>query len=153
MKELESPIDNSRRNILLGCAAISASLLASNAFASMDHSKHHMESPHGDIIDAALSCVKKGDACVAHCIHLIQMGNRDMADCLKAVSDMLPMCNTLAKLAASQSTHLAEFAKVCITVCEDCEKECDKHADKHEACKACRDSCRSCIEQCKKLIA
>ena len=153
MKETDTPIDNSRRNILLGSAAVSASLLASNSFAAMDHSQHNMENPHSDIIDAALSCVKKGDACVAHCIHLIQMGNKDMADCLKSVTDMLPMCNTLAKLAASQSPHLAEFAKVCIAVCEDCEKECDKHADKHEACKACRDSCRKCIKQCKKLVA
>jgi len=81
------------------------------------------------------------------------MGDNTIAECLMAVTDMLPMCNTLAKLASSQSSHLADFAKVCIAVCEDCEKACEEHADKHDECNACMKSCRVCIKECKKLIA
>lgn len=154
MKETDTPTDNSRRNLLLGSAAISASLIASNSFAAMDHSQHHnMQNPHSSIINAALSCIKTGDACAAHCIQLIQMGDNTMADCLATVTDMLPMCSTLAKLSASQSSHLSEFAKVCTAICEDCEKACKEHADKHTACKDCMNSCAACIKECKKLLA
>jgi len=76
-----------------------------------------------------------------------------IANCLDSVADMLPMCAGLAKLASNQSSHLKALAKVCIAICEDCEKECRKHEDKHAECKACAESCAACIKECKQLVA
>ncbi len=56
-------------------------------------------------------------------------------------------------MAALNSNHLKEVAKVCIAVCDDCAKRCKPHADKHWECKACMDSCNACIKACKKLLA
>ena len=140
----------SRREVLLGAAAIAATLATQTAFAGDEH--HHKGSDTG-LIDASLGCVKAGQICLDHCVELIKNGDTSISACLEAVSDMLPMCSTLSKLASSQSPHLAAFAKVCIAVCEDCEKECQKHANKHAACKACAESCAACIKACKKVAA
>ena len=151
----ESLQNASRRTVLMGAAAATATLAASNAFASSDDHKHHHHAmnPHGDLINAALDCVKKGTACSDHCIKLVKQKDTSIADCLAAVNDMLPMCETLSKLATSQSDHLKDFAKVCIAVCEDCEKECKAHEDKHVECRECMKSCAHCIKECKKLVA
>lgn len=143
------PENQNRRNLLLGSVAVATALAAAPAFSAGGH-EHHAENPNAGLIDAALDCVKKGDVCQQHCIELVKAGDTSIADCLRTVVDMLPMCATLTKLASHQSVHLAALARVCIAVCEDCEKECRKHENKHAACKACAESCAACIEACKK---
>ena len=142
-----------RRKMLLGATALTATLASGKAFASSDHANHHMASADKGLIDAALGCVKAGNTCVDHCIELVKNNDTSIGDCLDAVTSMLPMCTTLSKLAANQSRHLAAFAKVCIEVCEDCRQECKRHADKHPECKACMESCETCIKECKKVAA
>jgi len=63
---------NCRRNLLIGATAITASLASSISLATTDHSHQHMKKPDGDLIDAALSCIKKGESCSAHCLHLVK---------------------------------------------------------------------------------
>jgi Cys-rich four helix bundle protein (predicted Tat secretion target) len=150
--------DISRRNMLLGAAAMTATVTTAMASGNVFASSHgeHMHD-HGNkneaLIDAAMDCLKKGDLCTDHCIELVKTGDTSIADCLASVSDMEPMCKALAKLAANQSPHLTELVAVCISVCETCEKECRKHEKKHAQCKACADSCADCIKECKKLTA
>jgi len=154
-QKLDLPESNSRRNVLLGGAALTATLATGTAFAAAGEHQHHNheENKNTGLIDAALHCVKTGDACQEHCIELVKQGDTTIAECLNTVAEMLPMCTALAKLAAYKSTHLVALAKVCIDVCEACEKECRKHEDKHAACKACAESCADCIKECKKIIA
>lgn len=149
----------SRRALLKGFglfATAAASGLSFNVLAqSQDHSAHHH---HADpkrqgIIDAALECVKNGEACSQHCIELFKEGDTSVAACADAVQEMLASCNALAKLAAHNSRHLKAFVEACIGVCEDCEKECREHEDKHAECKACADSCANCIDACKEYLA
>jgi Cys-rich four helix bundle protein (predicted Tat secretion target) len=150
----ETALAIDRRAVLAAGAGFAAALAAGTAHAAGEHD-HHMDhgatAPHQAVIDAALACVNRGDVCADHCIALLGKGDTAMADCLHSVSVMLPMCATLAKLAALDAKRLGEFAKVCIDVCADCEAECKKHAEKHAACKACADSCASCIKACKTL--
>ncbi len=145
---LENP---TRRGLLMGAAAVGVAM-AGNALAAM-HEHHHGPAADPAVIDAALDCVTKGNACLVHCIELVKNGDTSIARCLETVSDMLPMCDTLAKLATSGSPHLDDLARVCIAVCEDCEKECRKHEKKHAECRACAESCAACIEACRKLVA
>jgi Cys-rich four helix bundle protein (predicted Tat secretion target) len=149
---LEQPEDSGRRNMLLGAAAMTATLAAGKTFASSEH-QHHKMNKNTAVIDAAMDCVKKGDACLDHCIELVKMGDTSIAECLATVTDMLPLCTALAKLASNQSSHLTELANVCISVCESCEKECRKHEKKHVECKNCAESCAACIKECKKIAA
>lgn len=155
-QQLGLPESNDRRNVLLGGAAVAATLATGTAFAATGadaHHHHHEANKNTGLIDTALHCIKTGDACQAHCIELVKQGDTSIADCLNTVAEMLPMCTALAKLASYNSTHLVALAKVCIDVCEACEKECRNHEDKHAECKACADSCAECIKECKKLVA
>ena len=113
----------------------------------------HMGGPakHQALIDKALHCVNRGEVCVNHCIAELSTGKTGLKDCLATVSAMLPMCASLAKLAALDTPRLKEIAKVCAAVCDDCEKECRKHETHHEICKACAESCADCIKACKAL--
>ena len=154
MKTIEN---KSRRDILLGTAAVAATLASTTAFSATDHSNHnahqHMQNNNSDIIDAALDCVKTGQACNDHCIELIKDGDTSIANCMDVLVESLAMCTALAQMASANSSHLPELAKLCISVCEDCEKECRKHEKKHASCKACADSCNVCIKACKKIVA
>ncbi|MDH5389493.1 MAG: Csp1 family four helix bundle copper storage protein, partial [Gammaproteobacteria bacterium] len=101
---------------------------------------------------AALDCIKTGQACNDHCIELVKTGDTSIADCMDILTESLAMCIALSQMASAQSSHLPELAKLCISVCEECEKECRKHEKKHAACKACADSCNACIKACKKIV-
>ena len=147
----ESSINKSRRNLLNSTAAVTAVIATSGASAASESHHHHGAMLNNDLIDAALDCIKKGEACSNHCITMIKQGDNTLADCLDIVGETLAMCASLSTLASSQSTHLNALAKVCIDVCKDCEKECELHADKHAECKACMKSCAVCIEECEKL--
>jgi len=125
---------------------------ADHSMAQMDHMD-----PDGvryqSVIDAALSCVNRGDVCLNHCITILSSGDTSMKDCIRTVSAMLPMCATMARYAALQASRLKDLAKLCVDVCSDCEAECRKHADHHAACHACAEACANCIKECKSLIA
>lgn len=121
----------------------------------MDHSAMHAAmhgGKHKALIDSASDCIAKGEVCVAHCIELMKGGDTAMADCMKSVSIMMPMCAALVRLGALDAKRLKEFTAVCKNVCEDCEAECKKHAEKHVVCKDCMDSCTACIKECKALL-
>lgn len=164
-----SKLASSRRSILglatgAGLAQILNVASSGSVFAEGEHMDHmnmdHMAMDHESglssnqaLIDAALDCVKHGDVCLNHCISLLSKGETSIKDCIRTVSVMLPMCTTLAKLAALEAVRLKEFAKVCIVVCEDCEKECKRHADHHAICKNCMESCAACIKECKRVVA
>ena len=110
---------------------------------------------HGDraVADAALDCVAKGTACVAHCSAMLGAGDTTMVDCAKASYDMTAAMTALAKLGASGSSHLAAFAKVALDFCRDCQAACAKHAANHAVCKDCLDACTRTIAACQHLAA
>ena len=143
----------SRRDVLLGAAAVAATLATDSALAATGHEHHMMGNTNDDIIITALDCVKTGLACNDHCITLLKEGDTTIVNCMDILSETLAMCTALSQMASYNSSHLADLAKVCIGVCKDCEKECRKHEKKHAACKACADSCDACIKACKKIVA
>jgi Cys-rich four helix bundle protein (predicted Tat secretion target) len=150
----------SRRTLVEATLAAGAILAAATgsggiAAAADEHAGQGMEISgsgtvrYQSVIDAALSCVNRGDVCLNHCITVISSGDVSMKDCIRTVSAMLPMCAMMAWYAALDATRLKDLAKVCIDVCSDCEAECKKHAD--AAFRACAES--NCIKECKALVA
>ena len=104
---------------------------------------------HAALIKTATDCIGIAEICQAHCIKLLGAGDTSMKDCMGLVAATLPMCEALVRLAALDAPRLAEFTKVCIGVCADCEAECRKHASHHSECRDCADACAACIKACK----
>jgi Cys-rich four helix bundle protein (predicted Tat secretion target) len=104
------------------------------------------------LLDAALLCVNRGEACIDHCAKQLGAGDTSMKDCMESVSTMLPMCTAVARFAAFDAPRLKEVVKLCVDVCNDCEKECRKHEQHHAQCKNCADACAAFIGEGKKVI-
>ena len=64
---------------------------------------------------------------------LFKMGDTSVAECADVAHEMLASCTAMGKLASYDSRHLKDFVRVCIGVCEDCEKACREHGE--EACR------------------
>jgi Cys-rich four helix bundle protein (predicted Tat secretion target) len=122
--------------------------------AHVDHEGQAMtgSTKNQDLLDAALLCVNRGEACIDHCAKQLGAGDTSMKDCMDSVSTMLPMCTAVARFAAFDAPRLKEVVKLCVDVCADCEKECRNHEQHHAQCKNCADSCAAFIRDGKKMI-
>lgn len=152
MPKQETRSVTSRRDVLAGAAMAGLVVpLATKAMAETAH--HHHSAGHQELTDLALTCVGRGEECVAHCVQVMGDGDTSLKDCLTSVNEMLPICATLARYAALNAKQLKQLAKVCSDVCDDCAKECEKHAAEHEECKVCGEACNTLTAALKNLIA
>ena len=157
----ENTVSISRREALKGIGLITAAAATGFSMEALAESKDQSHKHHTStidqgrqrVLDHAMDCIKKGEICNQHCIELFKAGDTSVADCADSVQEMLASCTAMSKLAAYDSKHLKALMKVCIGVCEDCEKECRKHENKHAECKACANSCADCIKVCKDYLA
>lgn len=117
------------------------------------HDMPGMGNKNQSLIDAAADSVKKGQACLQHCLASLGQGDKELGKCAIAVNDMLAACVAIEQLGNYNSPHLAKMARVAMDICSDCEKECRKFEKKHEVCKASADSCLICFNECKKIAA
>ena len=102
--------------------------------------------------EAAFDCVKKGEACIAHCLALLSTGDTTMAECAAAAHDMVAAAQALAVIGSSGSKHIAAAARLALEACTDCEAACRQHADKHVICRECADSCARTVAACRALV-
>lgn len=100
---------------------------------------------------AAAKCIAAGDICLAHCLASLAAGETMLAECARAVHEMLAVCRMVSTLGASGSAHLGRAAALCDAVCRDCKAACDKHAAMHAECKACGEACGEMLAQVAKL--
>ena len=149
-----------RRELLVGVGALAVAASAGAAFAADKggHDKHPADKQPAAagkkddaLVVAALDCLKKGEACIKHCLDTFAAGETMMAECAAKVQEMVVLCQGLSYLASYNSKHLKKYAAACIDVCIDCESACRKHAAHAAPCKDCADACLKCIEQCKKV--
>ena len=140
----------SRREMLLGLSAAAGMVYTGNSMAAMsphhDHSKHSAQQP--DLLDAVNVCLDKGQKCIAHCLVSFKEKETELAECAAKAHEMQAICDGFSYLLASNSSHVKEYAKVCVKVCEECEDECMKHK-KHKECKACGEACAAVVDQIK----
>lgn len=94
---------------------------------------------------AAADCLVAGNTCLAHCLRDLATGSTMMKDCAAAVSQMLPICEAMTKLAAQGSKHTAALAPLCKAACQDCADACRPHAGHHDECAACLAACEATI--------
>jgi Cys-rich four helix bundle protein (predicted Tat secretion target) len=74
------------------------------------------------------------------------MGDKSLADCMRSVSAMLPVCAAMNRLAIQDAKRLKDLAKVCADICRDCEAECRKHEFHHVECKRCAEACAATVK-------
>jgi Cys-rich four helix bundle protein (predicted Tat secretion target) len=122
--------------------------------ADVGHEGHAAAGPtkYQDLLDAALLCVNRGEACIDICAKQLGAGDTSMKDCMNTVSTMLPMCTAVARFAAFDAPRLKEAVKLCVGVCSDCEKACRNHEQHHVQCKNCADSCAAFVRVGEKVI-
>ena len=146
-----------RREAISALSMMTLAALSTSAQAEETHDHHHHmdmgASKYQALIDSSSTCVVKGQACLAHCLMLLGDGDKGMADCAKAVNQMLATCSALQNLASQGSRLVGSMAKVALEACTDCEKACKSHAEKHAECKACMEACTECIKQCQAIGA
>jgi len=118
-----------------------------------EHHQHTMDQGRMRVIEHAKDCVVEGEICIEHCLRLFKAGDTSVAECAATTHEMVASCTAMRQLAVLDSRHLKDFMRVCIGVCEDCEKACREHENKHAECKACADSCADCIRVCKEYLA
>ena len=143
------------RRQILTMTATAATLAALPTARAAEATGHHHEpvGPFKALFESADGCVRTGLLCQAHCQTLLAGGDRSIADCSKSVDALLPVCQTLAALAAQGSVFLPRYAKLAGDVCRACEKECRKHVKEHEQCRDCAEACARCAKNCDSVAA
>lgn len=135
-----------RKKLLKGSAALAVSMVAGNAYAAggkkvNDKAKKAM--------NAAAECMVTARVCLDHCINEMGQGNKTLYECAKSVEEVIAGCEALISFGAIQSSQFKTMTKMCIDICNSCEKVCRKHANHHEECKSCADSCVECVKALK----
>src|SRR5262245_6395471 len=103
-------------------------------------------SPQQAIVAATKRCETVGNICLRHCQRLTRLGDKTLADCMRSVSAMIPICVATNKLASQDAKQLQALAKVCAEVCRECEAECRKHEFHHVECKRCAEACAETVK-------
>jgi Cys-rich four helix bundle protein (predicted Tat secretion target) len=141
-----------RRQVIQGLPALLGALAVSNSLTLTDAAAAVRGGLDQALIDATLDCMKRGEICAAHCVTMLELGDRTLADCQRRVSETVVVCRALASLAAQESSATKQMARVVLEVCGNCERECRKFAKQHALCKECADACAACARECKRVI-
>lgn len=142
---MESPVN---RRSFLSSTAVAVTAATAATVANAEAKKEAASSSLSKTIE---ECLSAAYACRELCLATLQKGDTMMAACMRTVSDMIPLCQATAQLAASKSKHLKKTVAACLDACIECEAECKKHASMHAECKACLDACTACVAACKKV--
>jgi len=103
-------------------------------------------SPQQAVVAATKRCENVGNVCLRHCQRLTRLGDKSLADCMRSVSAMIPICVATNKLASQDAKPLQALAKLCAEVCRECEAECRKHEFHHVECKRCAEACAETVK-------
>jgi Cys-rich four helix bundle protein (predicted Tat secretion target) len=165
MKQNETASDTviTRRELLIGAGAAATALAGSAVYASDagkhqhgDHAGHRHEDHtprHPQLLDQVNNCIDKGRRCISHCLVAFKEGDTSLAECAAKTHEMEAICQAFAYLVTSNSIYLKDQARICATVCADCEEACKEHADHHAECRDCAKACRDVVKAIETLLA
>lgn len=111
---------------------------------------------HRAVVGSTAACLGAGRVCLARCTDHFATGMKDMADCQRAVMNMLAVVGAMADVAGYANAaprNLRSLAATCADFCTACADACDPHAAQHEECRACRDACLECAKACTALAS
>jgi Cys-rich four helix bundle protein (predicted Tat secretion target) len=142
-----SAYPTSRRSLLAGAGVLLAQgALAGPTWAQATAKSGPAKSAQQAIVEATKRCETVGNVCLKHCRRLTRLGDKSLAECMRSVSIMLPVCVATNRLAQQDAKRLQDLAKVCADICRDCEAECRKHEFHHVECKRCAEACADTVK-------
>lgn len=100
------------------------------------------------LIESLLNCVSYCNYCADAC--LSEENIKMMVDCIRTDRACAEVCNTTAKLLASNYANVDELVAFCKSVCEQCAAECGNHD--HDHCQSCAEACTTCAEACAEYL-
>ncbi len=146
--------------VLAGAGAVLASSAASSEETRAGDAPMAPAAPlsaeHKAVIAATADCLRAGRVCLAHCTDHLAAGMAGMADCQRAVMNMLSVVGAMADVAGyanASAANVKALAATCAGFCDACASACEPHAAHHEDCAACRESCLACVKACRALAA
>lgn len=114
-------------------------------------SVHAAAGPDEPAMRCAGACIAAGQICLQHCLGLLGVGDTTLAECARAVVDMIAVSQAIQALAAAGSPALKAQAVVAVAALTRCEEACRKHAAQHEACRTCATRCATALKECHRL--
>lgn len=158
-----------RREIVAGLVGLGAALTSAATIAQSANPIGRTEHPMKDapppatlsaqrraVVDSTAECLRAGRACLARCTDHLAAGMDNMADCQRAVMNMLSVVGAMADVAGfanAAPANVRSLATTCARFCEACAEACEPHAAHHDECRACREACLACANACKALAA
>lgn len=148
-----------RRTLVTAAAGLGAALVLKDAVGEEKPKDKGTPAPspaQKAVIEAGARCLDTGSVCLARCTDHLAAGMASMADCQRAVMNMLAVVEAMgaaARYGTADPANLKALAKVCAAFCRACEKACEPHAKMHAECKACGEACRDCAKACETFAA
>lgn len=118
-----------------------------------DPTPHAAAGPDEQAMRVAGACINAGQLCLQHCLGLLGVGDTALAECARAVSDMIAISQATQSLAAAGAPELKAQAGVAIAVLSRCEDVCRKHSHHHDACRDCATHCAAALKEYRRLAA
>jgi Cys-rich four helix bundle protein (predicted Tat secretion target) len=113
-----------------------------------------LSAQHKALIEATSACVRAGRVCLARCTDHLASGSTMMAECQRAVMNMLAVVEAMGQVAGfANADAKKQVAKACASFRKTCAAACEPHAAHHEECKACMDACTACAKACEAFAA
>lgn len=137
--------------IAAGSAAAATAFMGGAATAAQSHKHHNTANANEHLAGEALACSRSGEACLKMCFDMLATGDSSMAECARAVRELVIACDALAGMAIHDSKHLASYAEVTSKICDECREQCLSH-DEHPQCRACADACEKCANACQEFL-
>lgn len=161
----------SRRSWISRAAAtvVAASWASAQAQTSASAANPHAHHDHGNaaapkpsrpatapkgvdnLISAYQKCQVSTRRCISHCQKLLASGDKSVGNCLRTALDVEVSCDAVLRLAGTESTFTAAYAKASLAVMQACVEACKEHIEHHAECKACHDGCLAAMAAVKKL--
>lgn len=116
-------------------------------------SQHAAAGPDEAAMRSASACIAAGQVCLQHCLGLLGVGDVALAECARAVSDMVAISQATQSLAAAGAPELKSLAQVAVAVLGRCEEACRKQAAHHDACRDCAARCATALKEYRRLAA
>jgi Cys-rich four helix bundle protein (predicted Tat secretion target) len=141
----------------LGAALTSAATLArSTPAGKVAPTPGPLSTQHRAVVDSTAECLRAGRVCLARCTDHLAAGMNTMADCQRAVMNMLSVVGAMADVAGFANAGPANIRSLATTsarFCDTCAAACEPHAAHHEECKACREARLACAKDCNAFAA
>ena len=143
-----------RRELIAGLTLAAAALAAGTAQAAPAAPTASPAPGLAAVTTSTAECQRAGRVCLAHCTDFLADGMAAMADCQRAVMNMLAVTGAMADVAGygnAAAPDIAALAASCARFCDTCAEACRPHATHHAECKACMDACVECAKACRAL--